>query len=176
MSHGVRDIRSIIGFPGKFSGEKAGHLIALAGHEEDRMMEIVEYVEPRKLSIGSGEVGSSTTAGADEYSRQVVEALRSRIPLPGIEKIEFRSDSVRDVYESMGRVRLDYGRENVSLTAMNTKLAFVGAALFALRERRVRVVYAVPEEYNPLYCQGVGARFASDITELIGQADTEALA
>ena len=175
LSQGVRDIRSIIGFPGIFSGEKAGHLIALAGHEEGRLMEIVEYVEPRKLSIGSGEVGSSTTAGADEYSRHVVQALRSRVPVPGIETLGFRSDSVRDVYDSLLRVRLDFGSENVSLTAMNTKLSFVGAALFALRERRVRVVYAVPEKYNPFYCTGVGKAFCFDVTELINQATTEAL-
>lgn len=175
LSQGVRDIRSIIGFPGMFSGEKASHLIALAGHEEDRLMEIIEYVEPRKLSIGSGEVGSSTTAGAAEYTRHVVKALRSRVPVPGIETIDFRSDSVRDVYDSLLRVRLDFGSENVSLTAMNTKLSFVGAALFALHERRVRVVYAVPEKYNPYYCKGVGKAFRFDITELISQANTEAL-
>ena len=175
LSQGVRDIRSIIGFPGKFSGEKAGHLIALAGHEKDRMMEIVEYVEPRKLSIGSGEVGSSTTAGADKFSRHVVHTLRSRVPVPEIETLEFRSDSVPDVYNSLLQVRLDFGSENVSLTAMNTKLSFVGAALFALHERRVRVVYAVPEKYNPFYCKGVGETFRFDITELIGRANTETL-
>ena len=175
LSQGVRAIRSVIGFPGEFSGEKAGHLIALAGHEGDRMMDIVEYVEPRKLSIGSGEVGSSTTTGAGEYSRQVVDALRSRIPEPEVGTIGFRSDSIRDVYESLRRVPLDFDSENVSLTAMSTKISFVGAALFALHERRVRVLYAVPEEYNPLYCLGVGDRFGFDITELIGHADTDAL-
>ena len=175
LSQGVRAIRSVIGFPGEFSGEKEGHLIALAGHEGDRMMDIVEYVEPRKLSVGSGEVGSSTTTGADEYSRRVVDALRSRIPEPGVETIGFKSDSVRDVYESLRRAPLDFDSENVSLTAMNTKISFVGAALFALHERRVRVLYAVPERYNPMYCLGVGNRFGFDITELIDQADTDAL-
>ncbi|MCY4646283.1 MAG: hypothetical protein OXE73_05360 [Gammaproteobacteria bacterium] len=175
LSKGVRDIRSIIGFPGDFSGEKTGHLIALAGHERERLMEIVEYVEPRKLSIGSGDIGSSTTAGADEYSRRVVRALRSRVPVPTVERFGFRSDSVDDVYERLREVGLDFGKENVSLAGMNTKLSFVGATLFALHERRVRIVYAVPEKYNPSYCQGVGTAFHFDITGLIGQAKTEAL-
>ena len=144
LSQGVHDIRSIIGFPGKFSGEKAGHLIALAGHEKGRLVEIVEYVEPRKLSIGCGEVGSSTTAGADEYSWEVVKELRTRVPEPKMETLGFRSDSVCDVYDSLHRVRLNFGIENVSLTVMSNKLSFVGAILFALNERRVRVVYAVP--------------------------------
>ena len=175
LSKGVRDIRSIVGFPGDFSGEKVGHLIALAGHEKERMLEIAEYVEPRKLSIGSGVIGSSTTTGADEYSRRVVQSLRSRVPVPTVKRIGFRSDSVDDVYQRLLEVGLDFGKENVSLAAMNTKLSFVGAALFALHERRVRVVYAVPEKYNPFYCQGVGETFQFDITDLIGQANTDAL-
>ena len=71
LTQGVCDIRSIVGFPGEFSGEKEGHVIALAGHEEDRLVDVVEYMEPRKLSIGSGAPGSSTTLGADELSRHV---------------------------------------------------------------------------------------------------------
>ena len=175
LSKGVRDIRSIIGYPGEFSGEKEGHLIALTGHEKERMMEIVEYVEPRTLSIGSGEIGSFTTAGADEYSRRVVQALRSRVPVPEMERIAFRSDSVEDVYERLGEMGLDFGKKNVSLAGMNTKLSFVGAALFALHERRVRIVYAVPEKYNSRYCQGVGKAYQHDITDLLRQANTEAL-
>lgn len=175
LSKGVRDIRSIVGFPGEFSGEKEGHLIALTGHEEDRMMEIVEFVEPRKLSIGSAQIGSSTTAGADEYSQTVVEALRSRVPVPEIQEVVFRSDSVHDVYKSLFEMGLNFDTENISLAAMNTKISFVGAALFALRERRVRVVYAVPEEYNPFYSQGVGRPYRFNITDLISRARTEAL-
>ena len=175
LSQGVRDIRSIIGYPGDFSGEKSGHLIALAGHEEHRMMEIVEYVEPRKLSIGGGQRGSATAAGADEYSGRVVRALTAKVPVPSVRGFGFRSDSVHDVYESLRGLRIDFGRDNVSLTAMNTKLAFVGAALFALEERRVRVMYAVPDRYNPVYCQGIGKRCRFEITELIGQANTDAL-
>ncbi len=175
LSKGVREIRSIIGFPGEFSGEKEGHLIALTGHEKERMMEIVEYVEPRTLSIGSGEVGSSTTTGADEYSRRVVQGLRLRVPVPEVGRIGFRSDAVSDVYERLLELGLDFDKENVSLAGMNTKLSFVGAALFALHERRVRIVYAVPEKYNPSYCHGVGEAYHCDITGLIGRANTEAL-
>ena len=69
----------------------------------------------------------------------------------------------------------DFARENVSLVAMNTKPAFVGAALFALYERRIRVVYAVPEKYNSLYSKGVGTVFRYDVSELIARANTEAL-
>ena len=175
LSRGVHEIRSVIGYPGEFSGERVGHLIALAGHEEDRMMEIVKYVEPRRLSIGGGQLGSATSGGADEYSRSVVEKLRAKVPKPNLRGIGFRSDSVDDVYERLGELEIDYARENVTLAAMNTKIAFVGAALFALRERRVRVMYAVPDRYNAAYCQGVGSRFRFDISDLIGRARTEAL-
>lgn len=175
LSRGIHEIRSVLGYPGEFSGERENHLVALAGHEEARMMEIVKYVEPRKLSIGGGQPGSATAEGAGEYSRSVVEKLRSKVPVPNVRDVEFRSDSIHDVLERLCELDIDYKKENVWLTAMNTKIAFVGAALFALRERKVRMMYAVPDRYNRAYCEGVGTAFRMEITDLIGGARTEAL-
>ena len=173
LSKGVSTIRSIVGFPGAFSGEKVGHLIALVGHEYDRLLEIIEYLEPSRLSISSERKMSSTSSGAGNYSSRVAKELRTKIEVPKLGNIVYGSDSIREVYESLEKFGIDFDKENVGLAAMNTKLSFVGAALYALKERRIRMVYAVPNEYNPLYCQGVGEFFQFDITELINRASTE---
>ena len=175
LSKGVHEIRSVIGFPGEFSGERASHLVALAGHEKERLMEIVKYIEPRRLTIGGGQEGSSTAKGAGEYSRNVVDGLRSQMPLPDVGDVAFKADSVHDVYRTLVELDIACDRENVWIAAMNTKLAFVGAALFALRERRVRMMYAVPSRYNPRYCEGVGREYCTEIGDLLGEARTEAM-
>ena len=69
-------------------------------------------------------------------------------------------------------VKLGESDENVALAAMNTKLSFVGAVLFALSNRTVRMIYAVPREYNPLYCEDVGKSMRIDITALVRGANT----
>lgn len=172
LSKGVSTVRSIVGFPGIFRSERPSHLVILAGHEMDRISKIIEYVEPSRLTINGEQDKSSTVVGAGELSRKVAAKLRGRIQVPKIGDIEFSSSSIEGVFESLINEELEKSGENISLVAMNTKLSFVGAALFALRQRTVRMIYAVPQEYNPLYCQGVGESHQFDITELMQRATT----
>ena len=173
LSKGVAAVRSIVGYPGMFRGDRTCHLVVLAGHETDRVLEIVEYVEPKRLTISPERVGSSTVEGARDLSKVVVEDLRDRIQVPDIGSLEFSSSSIEQVLETLSEAELGRGVENVALVAMNTKVSFVGAALFGLVERKVRMLYAVPDFYNPLYCDGVGKKYLFDITESIRAAKTE---
>lgn len=179
LSKGVKTVRSIIGFPGTFRSERDSHLVILAGHEMDRILQIVEYLEPSRLTISGGQEKSSILVGAEQLSREVADALRDqlkdRIQVPEIGDIEFGSSSIEEVFESLIDAKLEKSDENIALVAMNTKLSFVGAALFALCQREVRMIYAVPQEYNPLYCQGVGKSHQFDITELVRRAKTETM-
>lgn len=179
LSKGVSTVRSIIGFPGTFRSERDSHLVILAGHEMDRILQIVEYLEPSRLTISGGQEESSILVGAEQLSREVADALRDqlkdRIQVPEIGDIEFSSSSIEEVFESLIDAKLEKSDENIALVAMNTKLSFVGAALFALCQRKVRMIYAVPQEYNPRYCQGVGESYQFDITKLVRRAKTETI-
>ena len=167
LSRGVMAVRSIIGYPGTFRGERPTHLIALAGHEFERLFAIVEYVEPSRLTIGAEQKLSSTVPGAGVLSQSVAERLKDRIQVPAIGDISFSASSIEDVISTLDQLTLDLSVENVALVAMNTKLAFVGAALFSLMNRGVRMIYAVPREYNPLYCIGVGDEYCIEITAML---------
>ena len=173
LSKGVSGVRSIVGFPGTFRGDWPCHLIVLAGHEIERILEIIEYVEPSRLTISAERVGSSTVESARDLSSKVAEELKGRIQVPHIGGIEFSSSSIEEVVKSLDAAQLGASMENVALVAMNTKVSFVGAAMFGLANRRVRMVYAVPRVYNPLYCEGVGKTYQFDITKLIQSANTE---
>ena len=172
LSKGVASVRSIVGYPGAFRSERPCHLVILAGHEQKRILQLVEYVEPRRLTISEELENSSTVLGAREITRNVVLDLKRSIQVPEIGEIEFSSSSIDEVYSSLMDSRLGESDENVALAAMNTKLSFVGAALFALSNRAIRMMYAVPREYNPLYCEGVGDASRFDISSLLGEANT----
>ena len=167
LSRGVATVRTIVGYPGAFHGEMPTHLIALAGHEFERLVAIAEYVEPSRLTIGGEQEGSSTVSGAGVLSQEVSQRLRDRIQVPDIGNISFSASSIEDVVSSLGLLDFNVSEENVAIVAMNTKLAFVGAALFSLAHRGIRMVYAVPREYNPLYCVGVGDEYCVDITTML---------
>ena len=173
LSRGVTAIRSIIGYPGHFYSERPSHLIALAGHEFERLLRTIEHFEPSIVTVSAEQANSSTTAGAGELSEKVVDELRTKIQVPTVGNFEFSSSSIRSVYSSLETLGVDHSEYNVGLVAMNTKLSFVGAALFALRKRHVRMLYAVPKEYNPLYCEGIGNTYREDISDLLMCARTD---
>ncbi|MCY4345518.1 MAG: hypothetical protein OXC17_01825 [Aestuariivita sp.] len=171
LSKRISSIRSIIGYPGEFLSERPCHLIVFAGHEYERIVQIVEYMEPRRLTV-SGEMSESSifqTAG--EVSSRIAKEIQSKIQVPEIGDIEFSSSSIEGVYDSLQNADLFCEKENVALAAMNTKLSFVGAALFALANRKLRMMYAVPSHYNPKYCEGVGKVLEFEITSMIRQAN-----
>ncbi|GAA5125718.1 hypothetical protein JIN84_14565 [Luteolibacter yonseiensis] len=172
LSRGVVRIRSIVGYPGNFSSERVKHVVAFAGHEFERLLETIVYYEPSRLSISSENRDTSTVEGASAYSEIVANKLRTEIPLPNIEPVDFSANSIFDTYKKLMAMNIDYEGYNVAIVAMNTKLSFIGAALYALRKRNVRMVYSVPKEYNSLYCKGAGDISEFDITEMIKDART----
>ncbi len=163
LSRGVHTIRSIIGFPGDFSSRRNRHVVAMGGHELERLLEIITYLEPKRLSISNEAEASSTVIGADEISAR----LREKVGCPEDDEVIFYADSIDKTFDSLcAKLRSNEG-ENITVVAMNTKLSFIGAALCALHLRHLRMVYAVPIEYNPNYSRGRQGTKAFDITELI---------
>ena len=121
LSKGVACVRSIIGYPGVFHSERPCHLVVFAGHERERILQLVEYIEPRRLTISEELEHSSTVPGAREISRNVAEELKHKIHVPEIgENIEFSSSSIGKVYSSLMDSGLGESSENVALAAMNT--------------------------------------------------------
>lgn len=172
LSKGVVAIRSILGFPGDFSSEKKRHVIAFAGHEFDRMLQVVEFLEPNIVSVSNEQENTSTVNGAAVISADVATKLRDKIAEPIIRPVKFSANSIDETFKGLGELKLNASLENIALIAMNTKLSFIGAALFALHRRKVRMMYAVPEIYNPLYCVGAGEFKVHDITEKLKTSAT----
>ena len=172
LSRGIRTLRTIVGYPGDFASERNRHVVALAGHEDNRLFEIISYLEPTRLSIGNEQKNSSTVANAEQVSQKVKARLRESVGHPEYGEVVFYADSVVQTFDSLRQMLVGETTDNVALIAMNTKLSFIGAALCALHLRHVRLVYAVPLEYNPRYSAGVGEVTQFDITDLLKGAAT----
>ena len=172
LSRGVSCIRSIVGYPGDFRSGRTRHIVAFAGHEFDRLHETIVFYEPDRLSISSEASKTSIVPGAVDYSNQVAERLRTEIALPEIREVSFCADSIEKTFRGLSELSIDTNNENVALVPMNTKLSFIGACLFALHHRDLRMVYAVPDQYNPLYSSGIGDCHRFDITGILKKAGT----
>ena len=176
LSKGIIAIRSIVGYPGYFSSERKCHAIALVGHEFERMLEMLKAIEPSRCSLGNEKDSTSTVDSAGDYSEGIAnrlrEGLRKYVAVPEeIVPVNFHANSIKNTLEELKHIDIR-PEENTALIAMNTKLSFIGAALYALQKRSVRMIYSVPEKYNPSYCIGAGETESTDITEYLNQAKT----
>lgn len=172
LSRGTKTIRSILGYPGDFASDRKRHVVALAGHEQDRLLEIINFLEPTRLSISNEQERSSTVIGADLESEKVKGKLRELIGHPEYGEVRFYANSILDTFDSLTDLLSTNTTDNVALVAMNTKLSFIGAALCALHLRHVRLVYSVPIEYNARYSEGAGELRQFDITDAIKTSNT----
>jgi hypothetical protein len=172
LSNGIKIIRTILGYPGQFSSDRKRHLIALAGHESERLVEVISFVEPTKISLSNEDNQSGTVSGATAESEKVKAKVRESVGLPEYSDVVFYADSIEKTFASLTEMLQVSSGDNVALVAMNTKLSFVGAALCALKLRHLRMVYAVPLEYNENYSVGVKPTAVIDVTDLLMQAET----
>lgn len=54
LSRGVKDVRSVLGFPGTMLPSRKLHLIILTGFEVERASEVILRYRPASMSIGLG--------------------------------------------------------------------------------------------------------------------------
>lgn len=154
LSRGVREIRSVLGYPGDFIPTRRTHLVILAGFEDDRAFRIATEVEPTVLSLG---LPSPMRGHAAEHDAKMT-ARRNRWLAQKDRWLSYLGGRVREfdfhgysIEECMAAIRKVVDREtamNTVLAAMNTKMSTVAAGIFALHNPEVQMSYAQAEVYN----------------------------
>lgn len=156
LSHGVKQIRSILGFPGIMRPSRKLHLIMLAGFEVGRAAEIIMQYEPASLSIGLGKKEMSVSAAHHENNRVFFDRLNEFV---------LKQEAYADCVTHFEFSCLDPAKtkelllkhidgidcpesKNIVICPLNTKLSTVGVALAAIERPEIQLCYAEPLEYN----------------------------
>jgi hypothetical protein len=150
LSRGLREIRSVLGFPGQMVPARKLHLIVLVGFEVERARMLIDACEPDIVSLGSGR--DATDTGKTHLPRNS-ESLRALSVLyPDFLKFEFSSvDPLETELVLSTQVGLFPGT-NTIIAPMNTKLSTIGAAILAMKKREIQLCYAPAMTYNtPAY-------------------------
>lgn len=150
LSRGLKEIRSVLGFPGKMVPARNLHLIVLVGFEVERARMLIDACEPDIVSLGSGR--DATDAGKTHLPRNT-ESLRALSVLyPDFLKFEFSSVDPSETEDVLSRQVDLYPGRNTIIAPMNTKLSTIGAALLAMKRREIQLCYAPAITYNtPAY-------------------------
>ncbi|HXU30909.1 MAG TPA: hypothetical protein VN851_10060 [Thermoanaerobaculia bacterium] len=146
LSKGIGEIRSVLGYSGRFLPSRKLHLITLVGFEHERVNELIRRYEPSVISLGYGE---SAEPGA-EYHHPPNRIGYSRVKAVYANAREFSFycyDPERTKQIIQAQVQ-EVPRTNVIVAAFNTKLSTMGVALAALEDDSIQLCYAQALTYN----------------------------
>jgi hypothetical protein len=146
LTKGVKDIRSVLGFPGESQPTRSQHLIVLAGFELERAERIIDAYEPTLLSVGLGNPLESISPNHHDVNKWFHGKLMERYS--SVEQFMFSCD---DPVHTKSEVLAHLGRHpgyNVIIAPLNTKISTIGIGLAALADQNIQICYAVPEQYN----------------------------
>lgn len=156
LSRGVKDIRSILGFPGTMLPSRKLHLILLAGFEVERAAEVIVRYEPASLSIGLGKREQSVSEEHHEKNKFFFDHLNEFVKEQKVysEKVHHFEFSCVDPWLTKQQLLLHIDTltaendQNFVVCPLNTKLSTVGVILAALERTSIQICYPEPIEYN----------------------------
>lgn len=152
LSKGCKEVRNVIGYPGVFNPAFKYHLVVLTGFEHERTTRLVELMEPDILSIGNGiDPTSNNHLGTMQDAKVQFESWLSNLQSLSSNAFDFSCSHIDDTIRILNEIVLHGEKENLMFVPLNTKLSTISVALVALQNKRIQVIYPIPEIYNLEY-------------------------
>jgi hypothetical protein len=146
LSSGISEVRTIMGYPGVMSPARENHLIILFGFESERTRSLIEHLQFDLVSLGFGSKDGSIDKTHYELNHERHKTLMESFIFTKEFSIDltdpFKAKSDIETYIS------NFSDNNIVLAPMNNKISTVGAALVAIENPRIQLIYAKAIEYN----------------------------
>ena len=169
LSKGVREVRSILGYPGKILPSRRSHLIVLVGFENERALGLIRQYEPFKVSLGFGD--SSESGSQSHHETNVTKVLALMSSLGNVETFKFKAYDVAATRLVVESHVLKFRGFNTIIAPMHTKISALSVAGLALERVEIQLCYAQVNKYNVGRYSVPGNSFYSfDIEELFTPA------
>lgn len=149
LSQGIRDIRSVLGYPGLLRPARKLHLVVLVGFEVERARMLIDTCEPDVISLGAGR--DATDSRQAHLLKNIETLQRLSVHYPKLNVFEFSCVDLNFTMTAIEQQTLKNPEHNTVVAPMNTKLSTVAAALYASRNKDIQLCYAPAAAYNPRY-------------------------
>lgn len=146
LSKGIREVRSVLGFPGDLLPSRRNHLIVMVGFEDERALGLIRECEPALISLGFGDETEEGTEPHQDTNVGKVKRLKSI--LGQVDDFTFQAYDAEKT-KAVLQTQVDKaGGYNTIIAPMNTKISTLGAAVLALDNPSIQLCYAPANIYN----------------------------
>ena len=159
LSRGVKNIRSILGFPGVIRPSRKSHLMILVGFETERAKELITQYEPSSISLGIGiEPYSQEFFEKNSWYREQLEIFIQSIgsTIKNVSEFTFSCSDFESAKEAILEEASKFSDKNITIAPMNTKVSTVAAASAAIENDALKLCYVEPIEYNKEFYSSPG--------------------
>lgn len=146
LTKGIKEVRSIIGYPGYSDPSLKNHLIVLFGFERERTMRLIEEFDYNQVSLAFGEKSQSIHSDHQEINEERHSEILKLLSNSKKFNISLTDPSITE------KQILDYVTKfdgcNIVLAPMNNKLSTIGAGLAAIENPNIQLCYLQANRYN----------------------------
>ncbi|MDQ0592188.1 hypothetical protein QFZ37_000557 [Chryseobacterium ginsenosidimutans] len=147
LSKGIKEIRTVIGYPGFSDPTRNNHLLILFGFESDRTKRLINEFEFDNVTLGFADEENSIQANHQYINAKRHEKLVSEFKTNTFKFSLIDIDSVKDNILQLIRSE-KYKEMNTVIAPMNNKISTIAAALAAIEDENLQITYAKPSIYN----------------------------
>jgi len=147
LSKGIKEIRTVIGYPGFSDPTKKNHLIILFGFESERTKKIIDEYEFEYVSLGFANIKESIQVNHQKINCDRHTALVKEYKSDQFEFSLIDSNHVKQ--QLLDYINLQkFADMNTVIAPMNNKISTIGAGLAAIENPNIQITYAKPNIYN----------------------------
>jgi len=147
LSNNVREVRSVVGFPGEVSNAKKTHLMLLVGIEHHRALAIIQAYEPYSISLGMVPKDKSVNEEIYERNRQLTDWLIRHFDQ--VRRVfDFPATDPSELKKILEMLTSELNEFNVVIAPLNSKLSTLAVGAFAIEHPQIQLCYAEVDVYN----------------------------
>jgi hypothetical protein len=148
LSKGIKQIRTILGYPGYMDPTKKNHLIVLFGFESERTRMLIDSYEFNAISLGFAESKESI-----QDNHQAINERRHReilLEYPNAYSFSFSCLNPFHTKKTILDLVDQFADYNSVIAPMNNKISTIGVGLAGMDNFDLQITYAKPNIYNSL--------------------------
>ena len=146
LTKGVKQIRSIISYPGYFDPSKKNHLIILFGFEIERAIRLIEEFDYDKITLACQRTDETLNIDLQEINTHMHKCVldlysnAKQLNISIMNPIDTKSEILNYV-----TLNSEY---NTVIAPMNNKISTIGAGLAAIENEYIQLCYMKANQYN----------------------------